>query len=129
MNYKQKQLKRLYNDPIRNFSKILDAYIYFKEIDHIESFEVVYVLFNMDSKIILNLLITDLLSRNKEDYNSVGYKHLWWLLSNDSEYVSLLMSKPIPQSLKDLFIYWAERTQHKTDSFYVKISKILSNHK
>lgn len=76
MNYKKRQLKRLYNDPVNNFSKILDAYIYFKEVEDIESFEVVYILFNIDSKIILKLLIEDLITRNKEDYNSLGYKHL-----------------------------------------------------
>lgn len=125
MNYKKRQHERLYNDPVNNFSKILDAYIYFKNIDDVESFEVVYILFNMDSKIILKLLTEDLLTRNKEDYNSLGYKHLWWLLSNDAEYISLIKANPIPEELKNLFNYWIDHAINKNDSFCVKISKIL----
>lgn len=125
MNYKKRQIKRLYNDPVNNFSKILDTYIYFKNVDDVESFEVVYILFNMDSKIILKLLTEDLLTRNKEDYNSLGYKHLWWLLSNDAEYISLIKANPIPDALKNLFNYWIDHSINKNDSFCVKISKIL----
>lgn len=129
MRYKQKQLKRLYNDPIKNFSKILDAYIYFKEIDDIESFEIVYVLFNMDSITVLKLLINDLSTRGKDDYNSIGYKHFWWLLSNDPYCIQYLVSKPLPEKLKELFTSWLVQSANKNESFYIKISKILKNHK
>lgn len=117
MRYKQKQLKRLYNDPIKNFSTILDAYIYFKEIDDIESFEIVYVLFNMNSTTVLKLLIDDLLTREKEDYDSVGYKHLWWLLSNDPDCIQYLMSKSLPETLKELFTSWLVQSTNKNESF------------
>lgn len=129
MQYKPKQLKRLYNDPIKNFSKILDAYIYFKEIDDIESFEIIYVLFNMNLKVILDLLNIDLLTRSEEDYNTTGYKHIWWILTHDAECVQCLCYNKLKQPIQDLFNYWINNLVNKHDSFYVKISKILNYHK
>ena len=127
MKLSKRYRKKIYLDPINNFSKIIDLAMYFENIEELDySSEAVASIHQLDDDIIANMLIKDFQNRDKESIKNYGYQRLWWsLINTEKTSVYAIIKSNINHSMLDMFNYWLKEELDPDVVTYNNIKKLI----
>ena len=127
MKLSKRYRKKIYLDPINNFSKIIDLAMYFENIEELDySSEAVASIHQLDDDIIANMLIKDFQNRDKKSIKNYGYQRLWWsLINTEKTSVYAIIKSNINHSMLDMFNYWLKEELDPDVVTYNNIKKLI----